>query len=81
MNTFRIHFKNGNSITVTAHHFGTKTSSANIATVPFYKDETNIDESIMVFVSEVAAIVPEPQIPFVGAGGGAARSSSGVRSR
>jgi hypothetical protein len=80
MKTFRVHFKNGHSILITAHHFDRKLSPGTHSTVQFYKDEENLDETILVIAAEVAAIVLEAEAPAAAAGN-VTRSSSGVRSR
>jgi 5-deoxy-D-glucuronate isomerase len=80
MNTFRVHLKNGNSFTVTAHHFDPKPNMGPPQQYSFYKDESTIDETILVVFGEVAAIVPEGEAPGVAAAN-VTRSTSGVRSR
>lgn len=68
MKTFRVHLKSGSSFTVTAHHFENDLRPGLYQTVPFYKDENTLDETILIIAAEVAAIVvqepsEQPQLP------------------
>lgn len=63
MNNFQVHLKNGNIITVTAHHFTYQPGPGVHDPLQFYKDENTRDEAILVMAGEVAAIVPGDNAP------------------
>ena len=72
MKTFRVHLKDGKSFTITAHSVSYHTGDR----VYVYKAEKVVDTDIILFVSEVVAVVPEEtknEKPV--------RSSSGVPTR